>query len=161
MEYTKEQVPPEVITSDTENATKVHPSDAPSHKYRQFQKFRAYNTGMWYGPEEENKKKARRQDNLHRYDSISSSLELTDYQKTRGRHNLDEINVKNVGVEVDAIIFGICVLVVNSDVPNGSRYYPNPNCPDDRRFIEVAESLKLDRGEQISIIEKVRSRLNF
>ena len=160
MEHTKERVPPEVITSDTENATKVHPSDAPSHKYRQFQKFRAYNTGMWYGPEEENKEKVRRQDNLHRYDSISSSLELTDYQKSRGRKLLDETKVKDVGIRVDAIIFAICVIVANDDVPEGSRYYPHPEAAGDEAFVSVGESLGLDRADQVSAIEKVRARLD-
>ena len=161
MEHIQEREPPAVITSDTNNATKIHPSDAPDHKAWKYKKFRAYNTGMWNGAERENTEQFRRQDNLHRYDSLASSLELTDYQKARGRHHLDEINVRAVGSGVDAVIFAICVLVVNSQVPDGSRYYPNPNCPDDRRFIKVAESLGLDRGEQVSVIEKVRSRLNF
>jgi hypothetical protein len=160
MEHIQEKEPPEVITSDTDNATKIHPSDAPSHKYQQFQRFRAYNTGMWYGPEEENKEKVRRQDNLHRYDSIASSVELTDYQKSRGRSLLDEIKVKDVGINVDSIIFAICVLVANDDVSEGSRYYPHPEAAGDEMFVSVGESLELDRADQISAIEKVRAILD-
>jgi len=161
MEEIQEREPPEVITSDTENATKVHPSDAPSHKYRQFQKFRAYNTGMWNGEERENTEQFRRQDDLHRYDSVASSLELTDYQKSKGRQMLDDFDAHSFGYSIDHIIFAICVLVANDDVAEGSRYYPHPEASGDEAFVSVGESLGLDRADQVSAVEKVRPRLNF
>jgi len=161
MEDIQEREPPEVITSDTENATKVHPSDAPSHKYRQFQKFRAYNTGIWNGPKRENEDAVHRQDDLHRYDSVASSLELTDYQKSKGRKMLDDFDAHSFGYSIDHIIFAICALVANDDVEEGSRYYPHPEASGDEAFVSAGETLGLDRADQVSAIEKVRPRLNF
>lgn len=161
MENTQEKAPPEVITSDTGNATKVHPSDAPESKREKFRKFRAYNTGMWNGPKRENKEQVRRQDNLHRYDSISTSLNLTNWQKKRGRTILDELDIKDIGIGVDAIIFGICVLVANADVRDGGRYYPNPEAAGDVDFEKVADVIDIGRSSQLSAIEKVRSRVDI
>lgn len=159
MEYTKEKEPPNVLTSDTDNATKIEPKDAPSHKKYQFRKFRAYNTGTWNGPKRENKEVTLRQDNLHRYDSIASSLLINDYQKSRGRKILDNLDVMRFGLSVDTVIFGICVIVANQDVYDGSRYYPHPEAKGDEDFVRVAESLDISQEKQISIVEKVRSAI--
>lgn len=156
MEYPEEKEPPEVITSDTNNATTIQPKEAPPGKRRKFKKMRAYNTGMWNGPKRENTEMFRREDNLHRFDALASSLELTDYQKGRGRKALDDLNIREVGLKVDTIIFGICAIIANSDVEDGSRYYPNPNAPDDEAFESVADSLDLSQKQQASIIEKMR-----
>lgn len=161
MEHTEEREPPDVMTSDTNNATKVHPEDAPPHKREKFRRFKAYNRGTWNGPKRQNKEVVRRQDNLHRYDSLSSSLGLNDYQQSRGRSLLDEFDFMKEGVKVDNIIFGICVIIANDDVKDGCRYYPNPNAPDDDVFEEVGNSLELDLSQQASAVEKVRSRVGF
>lgn len=161
MEHSEEREPPDVITSDTENATKVQPEEAPSNKRAKFKRFRAYNRGTWNGPERENKDVIYRQDNLHRYDSIASSLNLKQHQKKRGRKLLDELDFRRLGCLVDGFIFGICVLVANEDVHDGNRYYPHPEATGDSDFVRVGKSLGLDRGEQISLVEKVRSRTNF
>lgn len=161
MEYPEELEPPDVITSDTDNATKIQPKDAPPDKKQKFQRFRAYNTGTWNGPKRENKEAVHRQDDLHRYDSIASSLGLTDYQKRRGRKIFDKIDITTKRIGVDVFIFSVCVIVANSDVENGTRYYPQPNAPDDKVFSNIANSLGIDRGQQISAIEKVRQQINF
>lgn len=161
MEHTEERQPPEVMTSDTDNATKIPVEEAPPGKKYKFSRFRAYNTGTWNGPKRENKEVIYRQDNLHRYDSLASSLDLNEYQKGRGRSLLDEFDFREEGVKVDNIIFGICVIVANDDVGEGSRYYPNPNAPDDDIFKEVGDSLELDLSQQASAVEKVRSRVNL
>jgi hypothetical protein len=156
MEYPEEKEPPEVITSDTNNATTIQPKEAPPGKRRKFKKMRAYNTGRWNGPKRENKEVIFREDNLHRFDAISSSLGLSDYQKQRGRTAFDDLHVRSIGLKVDTIIFGICVLVANAAVDDGCRYYPNPEAEGDSQFEEVADSLDLDRGDQLSVIEKMR-----
>lgn len=161
MEHSEEREPPDVITSDTENATKIQPKEAPPGKREKFRRFRAYNTDMWNGPKRENTEQFHRQDDLHRYDSIASSLQLSDHQKSRGRKILDDFDLHHFGDSIDHIIFGICVLVANADVEDGSRYYPHPDVADDRNFIGVAESLGFDRGEQTSAIEKVRTRVDL
>jgi hypothetical protein len=159
MEYTEEKEPPDVLTSDTDNATKIEPKDAPPHKKFKFRRFRAYNTGTWNGPKRQNKEVVRRQDNLHRYDSIASSLLINDFQKSKGRKMLDSLDIMRFGVDVDTIIFAICVIVANDDVHDGSRYYPHPTAEGDQEFVDVAESLNLDRAKQVSIVEKVRSAI--
>jgi hypothetical protein len=165
MDSPEERQPPDVITSDTDNATKIQPKEAPPGKRAKFRRFRAYNTDMWNGPRRENTEQFRRQDNLHRYDSIASSLNLNDYQKSRGRKVLDDIKVNLLGIEVDSIIFGICTLVANKDVDNGTRYWPQhpdqERTDNDGRFEEVADSLNLGWKKQMSIIKKVQSRVDI
>lgn len=163
MDSPEERQPPDVITSDTENATTIQPEEAPPGKLLKFRKFRAYNTGTWNGPKRENKDVIYHQDNLHRFDSLSSSLNLNSHQKSRGRKLIDEFDFRDLGVEVDFILFGICVVVANTDVDDGTRYWPQH--PDQRRegedvFIEVAESLNLDWKQQMSAIKKVQSRVD-
>lgn len=162
MEYTEEKEPPDVITSDTNNATKIEPKEAPPGKRRKFRRFRAYNTGTWNGPKRENKEVTRRQDNLHRYDSISSSLNLSGYQKSRGRKILDDLNIRKIGIGVDAVIFGICAVVANDDVEDGTRYWPQPSSQDNGSspFKDVADSLGYCWQEQMSIIKKIQSRVD-
>jgi hypothetical protein len=161
MEHPTEREVPEVITSDTENATKIQPDEAPPDKNRKFRKFRAYNTGMWNGPKRENTEQLRHQDNLHRYDSIASSLSLTDYQKDRGRALISDFEFSKLGMDVDRFLFALCILVVNDDVRDGSRYYPHPKATGDPDFEKVGKSLDLDREAQISAVEKVRDRVDL
>jgi len=161
MENIEEREPDTVITSDTPNSTKIEPKEAPPGKREKFRKFRKYNTGMWNGPKRENTEEFRRQDNLHRYDSLASSLNLNSYQKKRGRKILDTVQITKKSIGVDIVIFAICAIVANSDVKDGSRYYPHPEAKGDEDFERVAESLGFDRGDQISAIEKVRSRVNL
>lgn len=158
MEHSEEREPPDVITSDTENATKVQPEEAPSNKRAKFKRFRAYNRGTWNGPKRENKDVIHRQDDLHRFDSMASSLNLNEYQKNRGRKLLDSVDITTRKIGVDVIIFGICVIVANADVRDGIRYYPHPEAVGDEDFERVANSLDFDRHDQISAIEKVRSK---
>jgi len=165
MENTESKEPPDVITSDTDNATKIQPQEAPASKRSKFRRFRAYNTGTWNGPKRENKDVVYRQDNLHRYDSLASALNLNDYQKSRGRALLEDFDFRREGIEVDSIIFGICVVVANDDVPNGTRYWPQSEeqrkSVTSPKFYSVAESLGLDWRQQMSVIKKVQSKVDF
>lgn len=162
MEQPEEREPPDVITSDTDNATTIQPREAPPEKREKFRVFRAYNTGTWNGPRRENKEVTYRQDNLHRYDALASTLNLNDYQRKRGRKVLEDFTpLRELGIDVDVIIFGICVIVANADVPDGSRYYPHPEATGDAGFEEVADALDFDQHDQISAIEKVRARTNL
>jgi len=167
MEYTEERTPPDVITSDTDNATKIQPKEAPPHKREKFRRFRAYNTDMWNGPKRENTEEFHRQDDLHRYDSIASSLQLNDRQKSRGRKILDDFSSHHFGESIDHIIFGICVVVANADVNSGTRYWPqSPEQKEkydieDTEFDDIADSLGLDWEDQMSTIKKVQSRVNL
>lgn len=163
MEHIQEKEPPSVITSDTENATQIHPEDASPDKQYKFRKFRAYNTDMWNGPKRENTEEFRRQDNLHRYDSIASSLSLTDRQKSVGRKKIEDIrfqDIANQKVKFDHLVFALCVIIANRDVRDGSRYYPHPEAAGDDDFVEMGETLGMDRADQISAVEKVRSRID-
>jgi len=161
MEHVEEKQPPAVLTSDTENATQIHPSEAPPHKRAQFERFRAYNTGLWNGPRRENKEAMYRQDNLHRYDSIASGLELTPYQKERGRQLLDDVEPSSFGKPIDQLLFAICVIVANADA-EGKRYWPHPDKRDnDPLFTEMAEDIGLSTRMQMSSVMKLKSQTEF
>lgn len=158
VEHVQEKQPPGVLTSDTDNATQIHPTEAPPHKRRQFERFRAYNTGLWNGPRRENKTAMYRQDNLHRYDSIASSLELTPYQKQRGRSLLDDVKPSSFGKPIDQLLFAICVVVANADA-DGKRYWPHPQKRDnDAEFTDMGDSLDLSLRMQMSAVMKLKSQ---
>lgn len=161
MEHIEEREPPTVITSDTDNATTIQPEEAAPDRQYKFRKFRAYNTGLWNGPRRENKEAIRRQDDLHRYDSIASTLHLTSYQKSRGRKVLEDFDCHTFGDSIDHIIFGICVVIVNNAVEDGVRYWPSAEPDDDSIFSKFAESLGFDWKEQMSSIKKVQARVDL
>jgi len=143
MERVDEQQPPTVVTSDTDNATQIRPDDAPAHKRHQFERFRAYNRGLWNGPKRENKEEMFRQDNLHRFDAIASAVDLTRSQKARGRTVFDGLDWQELGTHIDFIIFGVCCAVANDDVDDGTRYWPHPDATGDAAFEEIAADLGL------------------
>lgn len=162
MESPSEEQIPDALSSDTNNATEIHPEDAPPHKQAQFRRFRAYNMGTWNGPKRENKSLKRNQDNLHRYDALASSLDLTPHQKARGRSVLADLDIRAIGIGVDPIIFAICVLVANADVDGGHRYWPRSDHPaNDRIFRAVADDLGIGYNKQKSAITRVRRRTNL
>lgn len=155
---------PDVITSDTNNATVVDPKEAPPHKQAKFRRLRAYNRGTWNGPKRENKEVVHQQDDLHRYDSIASSLSLTDYQKNRGRKFIGSLDLGsfNKGSEgIDEVAFCVCVVVANMDV-EGTRYWPHPQRSredNDGLFVDFAEELGFGVNDQMSLLQRVKGRL--
>lgn len=158
MELVDEEQPPDVLTSDTDNATFIHPSEARPHEREKYRRFRAYNTGLWNGPKRENKEAVRRQDNLHRYDAISSQLDLTPYQKQRGRAILDDIDLRATGKPLDHVAFAVCVVVANADA-EGKRYWPHAEKRDnDPIFAEMGGSLSMSIGQQLSAVMVVKQR---
>lgn len=164
MKDVQEKQPRTVVTSDSENSTKIRPDEALPHKRKKFRKFRAYNTGMWNGPRRENTEQFRRQDDLHRYDAISSKFGLTDYQKARGRKMIDNIGFERFSV--DEAAFGICMVVANEDAiatedgEHPLRHYPNPGgvtYVSDEEFEEMAESLGIPESRQCGLYHQIRS----
>lgn len=165
MDTPENKEPPSVITSDTNNATTIQPKEAPPNKREKFRRFRAYNTGTWNGPKRENKEVVHRQDNIQRYDAIASTLSLTQNQKNRGREIFDSLNLTefNKGSEtVDHVLFGLCVLVANDTVRNGTRHWPHPdNGAMDSIFMDFAEEIGLSLNDQMSIVQRVRTRTDL
>jgi len=158
MERVDEQQPPTVVTSDTDNATQIRPDEAPPDKRTKAKVFKAYNTGLWNGPRRENTEAFRRQDDLHRYDALASSLDLTDFQKQRGRKVMDDLDFHEMGKPIDHIIFGVCCAVANDDVEGGTRYWPHPDATGDARFEDVADNLGLTQRQQLSAVQQVKAR---
>lgn len=157
MEHISEKQPPTVLDSDTENATTIHPNEAPPSQREKYKRFRAYNTGLWNGPRRENKSEMHRQDDLHRFDALASQLELTSFQKERGRLIFDELEY--FGPPVEHTIFAVCAVVVNADYSDGSRYWPHPSKSDnDEMFDEMASELEISLKKQMSTIMKVKNR---
>lgn len=160
MKKTEETLPPEVLTSDTNNATTIPVEEAPQQKREKFRRFRAYNTGTWNGPKRENKDVTHRQDDFARYDALASSLNLTSYQKKRGRAVFDDLNFHLFGSCIDKIIFGVCAVVANEDVDDGTRYWPSRR-PSDDAFNSVGKSLGWDWKEQMAVIKKAMCEIEL
>lgn len=158
MEHIDEKQPPDVLTSDGENATTIPVDEAPPHKREQFRRFRAYNTGLWNGPRRENKQAMYRQDNLHRYDAIASQLDLTPFQQKRGRVLLDDLDFMRLGRPVDYWLWAVCVVVANDDVADGTRYWPTPD-GGSGVFAQTADDLEMDYATRMSAIMTVKNRL--
>lgn len=144
------------MISDTNNATQIHPKDAPPHRQEKFRRFVAYNKGTWNGPRRENKTVKRRQDDLARYDALASKMPLTDYQQSRGRGVFDELDFHEIGHAVDKIIFAVGVVVANEGVDEGFRYWPHPEYDgNDEEFTEIADEVGMSAQQQLSVMYQV------
>lgn len=180
MNRTNDEEVTTVLTSATENATNINPNEASYDdqpaKYSDYgtptyEKFTRYNRG-WNGPKRENKEVNRNQDNLAIFDALSGRVGLTDYQKSKGRRTLTQLDLPKIGKSVDVVAFAICILVANDDVHNGHRYWPNgdkDNHPEaftswksvsdpDNPFEIVADSLSHDEAAILSVLRTVDSR---
>lgn len=162
MEDVQEDEIPDVVSSDGANRTTIAVSKAPEHKREKFERFRAYNTGFWNGPKRENTEAFRRQDRLHLFDSIATSVDLTGPQKKRGRKLVEKIDFNSLtanNIDQSCVIFALCVVVANRDVPDGTRYWPHEDATDDREFRSTGESLGIGLNQQMSLVKKVQSRI--
>lgn len=165
MEHIDEKQPPDVITSDTDNATQIRPEEAPRHKQKQFRRFRAYNTGLWNGPLRENKEAIRRQDDLHLYDAISAQVGLNRGQKKRGRNLLDRFSIGDYTKQrrsASAVVFALCAALANADVPEGTVYWPGRDVAvNDPDFDRVAESIDCHWTDMRSLVLKLKYRFDL
>lgn len=151
---------PDVLSSDTENATVIPVSEASND--RQFERFREYNTGTsrWFDDAGEN---IRRENDLHFFDAIAGAIEMTAYQKKRGRNIVETCNFDQFtgpGFTSDMFVWGICVWMVNEAEENGSRYWPRSNEKNkDEQIGEIADDLGMDTRKQTSVLQKVMANL--
>jgi len=167
MPYDERQGSP--IPYDSENRTTYHAAEAPDvsrldgteTKRQQMQRlFRQYQTGLKNG-EWTDKEKMRSVDNIRMLNTIAGQLELTDYQQERARRILDSVSVpafRSPDRDVALIGFSLCVLVYNDDTATESRYYPTKT-ENPERFEPMAESISCSDGQVISMIEKIRKRI--
>jgi hypothetical protein len=154
--YDEEKEEP-ITTPDTENATHFHYEEAPDHKQDKFRKFHLYNTGLCNG-KWTNQQLRRKMDNLARFDAISSQLELTEYQKRRGRKLFKNINLSKFGVDADIISFCLMAIVARSD---NRIYHPQRNeSRNDPLFQEFAEELHCSNERILSCYNKVEREVN-
>lgn len=116
-----------------------------------------YNRGTWKDRREENKRVTHRQDNLAILDSLSGQLDLSPYQKGEARRIFDELDLQNIGKSACLVAFGVCAVVANDDVRDGTRYWPTANETDDL-FTEIATNLGFTENQQLSIILTVDHR---
>jgi len=156
MESPKEKHPPETITPDTENATYFDPNERNNNPSK-FRRLMLYNRGTWKDRREENKKVTHRQDNLAILDSLAGQLDLTRFQKEKARRVFDALELGKLGKSVSLVAFGVCTLVANDDVPNGTRYWPTSNntCS---LFESIADDLGFTENQQLSIILTIDHR---
>ncbi len=109
-----------IVTPDTVNATHFHAAEAPPGERKKYARLHGYNTGVYNG-EWANKTELRRLDNLALFDAISSQLDLTNYQKRRGRGLFDSFNLNHFGHRAELVAFCICAYVCRKD---GRIYHP-------------------------------------
>lgn len=160
---TEEEVP-SVLTSETENATNIYPSDASYEdqpdKYRnygkpKYERLSLYNRG-WNGPNRENKQVTHRQDNIAVFDALAGQLELTSYQKQRGKATLDDLDLRRIGRSIHLVALCVCILVANDDVVDGYRYWPRANNAD-ADFQRVVDDIEFDLDTILSMMLKLDS----
>jgi hypothetical protein len=157
----EETEPSTVLTPDSENATHFNPDEVEeTTSYGtsvNYQRLKLLNRGTWKSRYEENKEVTHRQDNLAIFDSISSQVELTDFQKKKARRTFDNFDLQDFGKPVKLVAFGVCAVVANDDVPNGSRYHPQMKKPDEL-FSDLAGELGFTESQLHSIIGVVNNR---
>lgn len=153
-ETTIETEPSPVLTPDTENATYFDPSEVNESTSVNYRRLRLYNRNTWHDRREENKPVTRRRDNLAILDALSGQLDLTDYQKDKARRTFDQLHIKDIGEPVQLIAFCVCTVVANEDVPDGYRFYPQMNDPDEL-FVEIADNLDFTVSQLHRVISLV------
>lgn len=153
----KEKEPSHVLTPDTENATFFDPKEVNASTSVNYKRLRLYNRNTWKDRREENKEVTHRQDNFAIYDALAGQLELTDYQKEKGRRVFDRLELDDLGKPARLIAFGVCAVVSNDDVHGGSRYHPQMNNPDEL-FEHIIERLGFTIGQLHSVIGVVNDR---
>lgn len=158
----KETEPSTVLTPDTENATHFNPSEAEESTQSydtsvNYSRMKLLNRGTWESRYEENKEITHRQDNLAILDALSGQLELTKHQKAKARRIFDDLELGELGKSARLIAFGVCAVVANDDVPNGSRYHPQMNDPDEL-FVGIAENLEFSDKQLHSVVGVVNNR---
>lgn len=146
-----------LVSPDTGNATKFHPSEAPPEQEAYWKRLAGYNSGVYNGFWED-KAEIRRLDNLAVFDSISSQLELTNHQKRIGRMQFDELNIREFGYSVELIAFAVCAIVAAED---GRRYSPRAKSENtDSEFAYLADSLDFRPRLVERAIRAVRGELD-
>ncbi len=153
----EETEPSDVLTPDTDNATYFDPDEVTGSTPVNYSRLRLYNRNTWKNRWEENKEVTHRRDNLAVLDSISGELELSDYQKSKARRVFDNLQLGELGKPAKLIAFGVCAVVANDDVRDGSRFHPQMNNPDDL-FVDLADRLEFTTKQLHSVIGVVNNR---
>lgn len=156
MEYeTTEELPPDYLTPNTENATFFKPEESndPEH----FDRLRLYNRGTWKDRREENKAVTHREDNLAILNAIACQLDLPKFQKSEAQRIFDQLDLQRIGKKASVVAFGVCLIVANQYCPRGKRYWPTGNNTD-TEFERIADDLGLNTSRQLSIIHVVNYR---
>lgn len=148
-----EREPEPIVSPDTENATKFHPDEASPEQRDQYRRLERYNSGLYNG-DWVDQEQVRRITNLACFDAISSQLELTNYQKRRGRELFDRLNLRRFGHPVEMIAFVVCMYVARED---GRLYHPKRAYRNnDPVFFQIAERL----GFRLSLIDSCFNRVS-
>lgn len=152
MEWDESQSEP-LVSPDTEERTRFNPEEADPEHRAKFERLFKYNTGVYNG-EWADESKRRRMDNLAIYDAISSQLELTPFQKRRGRELFDSLNLRRLGYPAEMVAFCVCVAVARED---GREYHPfRADRNNDEVFLELAEDLGFRTKQIASCLNRVQ-----
>lgn len=140
------------ITPDGDNATKFHPEEANESQRDHYRVLSRYNSGI-YTRGRTDQSKIRLIDNLAVFDAIAGQLELTDWQKRYGRQVITNLNVRQVGHPIEAVVFAVCALTVRRD----RRFY-NPDRNDennDPEFTRLKDELGLSDRKVRSCMKRM------
>ncbi|MFC6717927.1 hypothetical protein ACFQGT_09830 [Natrialbaceae archaeon GCM10025810] len=141
-----------IISPDTENATHFHSVEAPEKHRKKFRRLHGYNTGVYNG-QWADKAELRRLDNLAVFDAVSSQLELTPFQKRRGRLLFDSLDLRRIGYRASLVAVCVAAYVCRED---GRMYHPYRKSENnDELFVEFLEYL----GERPTVAAKCYNKV--
>ena len=141
-----------LVSPDTGNSTKFHPSEAPEGTEGYWKRLAGYNSGVYNGYWTQ-QDEVRRLDNLAVYDAISSHVELTPFQRRQGRLIFDSLNLADLGYPVEAIAFCACLVSAERDGRTFSTRTPKEDR--DGLLQKVASEL----GLRDRVINRCRNRI--
>jgi len=130
-----ESSPEPTTQPDTENHTQFYAADGEYHTRRRmdgsetfenyYRRLASLNTGVRNGKWAD-ESKLRRQEKLAIYDAIAGQLELTPYQKRRGRLLFDRLSVSELsspgGIDTPLVAVCVAAVVVRED---GRMFHPS------------------------------------
>jgi len=125
--YSDRQPPKSGI--DSPNETNFNPKEAPKDKRRKFRRLWFYNEELRSDRTHTNSEEVRRREKNHILDSISSSLEIPEYQHREAQKIIEQSNfsdsVAGQYLSLETYCYAICVIVWNQNADFGSKVLPN------------------------------------
>lgn len=165
---TFDETEPEPITEpDTENATRLNPSEgeAPENDPDFWNRLSKLNTGAVEnslgGRDSWDHVTVRKQERLRSWDVISGQLELNDWGKRRGRDIFANLTLEKFGVDMNMVAYCLGILVVRGDSRSRRSFHPQRRDRDnDDLFLTVADDHDFDKDRVDSVMQRLIHKLS-